>query len=183
MRNSLLKLKINNAYDLLVMIHEVITSFIRDDNEFEKEEKWLVRCQEYFLRTRADLGVKNYIQSINVETLKTEYVETPKRITTAMNRTTIHDVKNNVSNLQLGASNNLETMNISTGTMENEQFCSFKMNNKAKVNVIKFILQSRSAELTGYSKRDGVLAVTSASVERSFFGLNRKSVSKIQSGS
>ena len=104
-------------------------------------------------------------QKLKIEILKTEYVETPERITTAMNKTTIHDMQN----VQIVVVSNLETMNISAGTIENEQSRGFKMNNKAKVNVIKFLLQFSVAEMLGYSElRNGVLAVTSASVERSF---------------
>ena len=72
-RNSLLKL--NNAFDTLVLKHEVLTSLITDDDEFEKEEKWLAECQQYFLRI--DLGVKTYIESVNVEISKPE-LQQPK---------------------------------------------------------------------------------------------------------
>ena len=63
MRNSLLKL--NNAFDSLILKHEASTSLITDDDEFDKEEKWLAECQEYFLRI--DLEVETYIESVNVE--------------------------------------------------------------------------------------------------------------------
>ena len=38
--------------------------------EFEKEEKWLAECQQYFLRI--DLGVKTHIENINIEISKPE---------------------------------------------------------------------------------------------------------------
>ena len=44
-----------------------------------------------------------------------------------MNESVDDDAQNNVSNVQTGASNNLETTNISAGTMKNEQSCSFQM--------------------------------------------------------
>jgi len=66
--NSLLKF--NNAFDSLVLKHEVFTSLITNDEEFENEEKWLAECQEYFLRI--DLEVKTYMESVRVEISKTE---------------------------------------------------------------------------------------------------------------
>ena len=114
------------------MKHEALTSLITDDDEFDKEEKWLEECQEYFLRI--DLGVKTYFESVNVEISATELqqpegmigmqdentpedvgsstqntgVETPEEITTATNGNVTDDTQNNVSNVQTGAINNLK---------------------------------------------------------------------------
>ena len=148
-RNSLLKL--NNAFDSFVLKHEALTSLITDDDEFDKEEKWLAECQEYFLRI--DLGVKTYIESVNVEISATELqqpegmigmqdestpedvdsstqntgLETPEEITTATNGSVTDDTQSNVSNLQTGAINNLEKANINAGATKNEQSCGFQI--------------------------------------------------------
>ena len=148
-RNSLLKLNI--AFDSLVLKHEALTSLITDDDEFDKEEKWLAECQEYFLRI--DLGIKTYIESVNVEISMTELqqqegmigmqdestqedvgsstqntgVETPEEITTATNGSVTDDTQSDVSNVQTGSINNLEKANINTGTTKNEQSCGFQM--------------------------------------------------------
>ena len=149
MRNSLLKL--NKAFDSLVLKHEALTSLITDDEKFDKEEKWLAECQEYFLRI--DLGVKTYIEMVNVEISATELqqpegmigmqdestpedvgssrqntgVETPEEITTATNGSVPEDRQNNVSNIQTGAINNLEKANINAEETKNEQSCGFQM--------------------------------------------------------
>jgi hypothetical protein len=115
-RNSLLK--INKAFDSLVLKHEEFTSLITDDNEFEKEEKWLAECQEYFLRI--DLEVKTYVEHVDAENSETELqqpagmigmqnesapeevdsltqnmgVETPEEITSATDGSGHNDVSN-----------------------------------------------------------------------------------------
>ena len=68
MRNSLLKLKI--SFDSLVFKDKELTSLSTDDNEFEKEEKWLTECEEYLLGI--DLQAKAYIACTDVEIPKTD---------------------------------------------------------------------------------------------------------------
>ena len=46
MRNSLLKLNI--AFDSLVLKDKELTSLSSDDNEFEKKEIWLTECENIF---------------------------------------------------------------------------------------------------------------------------------------
>ena len=118
MLNSLLKL--NNAFGWLVLKHEALTSLITDDDEFDKEEKWLAECQEYFLGI--DLEAKTYIEIVNVEISAKELqqpegmigmreestpedvgsstqntgVETPEEITIATNGSVTDDMQNNV---------------------------------------------------------------------------------------
>ena len=64
-RNSLLKLNI--GFDLLVLKDKALTSLSTDDNEFEKEEKWLTECEEYFLGI--DLGMQSENPLGNVDCL------------------------------------------------------------------------------------------------------------------
>ena len=66
--NSLLKLNI--AFDSLVLKDKELTSLSTDDNEFEKKEIWLTECEEYFLGI--DLQAKAYIACIDVEISKTD---------------------------------------------------------------------------------------------------------------
>ena len=67
-RSSLLKLNI--AFDSLVLKDDELTSLSTDDNEFEKEEKWLTECEEYLLGIY--LEAKAYIACIDVEISKTD---------------------------------------------------------------------------------------------------------------
>ena len=59
-RDTLLKFR--NAFESLVLKHEVLASLITDDSVFETVEKWLDECQQYYLKI--DVDAKNYIESI-----------------------------------------------------------------------------------------------------------------------
>ncbi len=169
------------------MKHEEFTSLITDDSEFETEEKWLTECQEYFLRI--DLGLKTYVESVDAEISKTELqqpagmigmqnesapeevdsstqnmgVEMPEEITTATDGSVIYDAQNDVSNVQIGATNNLETTNISTRAMNNEQSCGFQMEKpklpKFSGDVREYVIFRADFKHTiesRYSKRDAI---------------------------
>ena len=76
-------------------------------------------------------------------------VETSVELITATNGSVVDDAQNNVSNVQIGASNNLETTNISTGTIKNEQSGDVKEYVIFRAD-FKHTIESR------YSKRDAI---------------------------
>ena len=90
-------------------------------------------------------------------------VETPVELITATNGSVVDDAQNNVSNVQTGASNNLETTNISAGTMKNEQSCGFQMEKpklpKFSGDVREYVIFRADFKHTiesRYSKRDAI---------------------------
>ena len=124
-----------------------------DNDEFDKRRKMVSRLSRILLKI--DLTVKTFIESVNVEILTIELQQpegiismqdegtpegidsstqntgtgTPEKVTTATNseQSVIDNMQNNVSNVQIGASNNLETTNVNTGATKNEQSCGFQM--------------------------------------------------------
>jgi hypothetical protein len=180
-RNSLLKL--NKAFDSLVLKHEEFTTLITDDDEFEKEEKWLAECQAYFLGI--DLRVKTYMDSVDAENSRTELhqppgmigmqnqsapeevdslaqnmgVATPEAITTG----TGGIAQNDVSNAQIGTTNILETTNASTKAINSEQSCGFQLEKpklpKFSGDVREYVIFRADFKHTiesRYSKRDAI---------------------------
>ena len=139
--------------------------------------------QAYFLRI--DLEVKTYVEHVDAENSETELqqpagmigmqnesapeevdsltqnmgVETPEEITP----TTDGSGHNDVSNVQNGATNNLETTNISTIAMKNEQSCGFQMEKpklpKFSGDVREYVIFRADFKHTiesRYSKRDAI---------------------------
>ena len=76
-------------------------------------------------------------------------VETSVELITATNGSVVDDAQNNVSNVKIGASNNLETTNISTGTIKNEQSGDVREYVIFRAD-FKHTIESR------YSKRDAI---------------------------
>ena len=50
------------AFENLVVKHEEYTQLIQDDEAFEKEEKWLEECEDFYLQM--EVGAKDYSKSV-----------------------------------------------------------------------------------------------------------------------
>ncbi|KAK3736377.1 hypothetical protein QZH41_006148 [Actinostola sp. cb2023] len=65
-RQALVKLQ--GAYESLVVKHDEFTKLIDDDEQYETEEQWLAECQEAFMSL--EVNAKLFIESLNVSESK-----------------------------------------------------------------------------------------------------------------
>ena len=57
--------KVKDAFDNVVVKHELYANMLDDDEQSETEEEWLDECQNYFLRL--DIDSKSYNENVSNE--------------------------------------------------------------------------------------------------------------------
>lgn len=57
--------KVKNAFENVVLKHEIYANLIVEDKLFEKEEQWLDECQNFFLKI--DIDAKCYVEHVSAK--------------------------------------------------------------------------------------------------------------------
>ena len=144
--------KLQGAFENLIGKHEEFASLVEDDEEYDKEEKWLAECQDVFMET--ETRAKICIDKMTENTLtgnKDEELEKPSESLeiphdgTLSGNPQVSDVNENANSVIQEEAGTVDTINVTDETeqypasegqhrrqdndssIKDQQYCGFKL--------------------------------------------------------